>query len=62
LGNNLLQNKNYYFYPIKIENVQDTAAFEDTLKNQTTYVIDEVFVQDRLLWKIAQGKDGSPLN
>ncbi len=47
---------------VKIENVQDTAAFEDTLKNQTTYVIDEVFVQDRLLWKIAQWKDGSPLN
>jgi len=26
------------------------------------YTIDEIFVQDRLSWKIAQGKDGSPLN
>ena len=47
---------------LKIEWIQDAAAFEDTLKNQTTYTIDEIFVQDRLLWKIAQGKDGSPLN
>lgn len=30
--------------------------------NQTLYTIDEIFVQDRLSWKIAQGKDGSPLN
>jgi hypothetical protein len=39
---------------IEIKDVQDTAAFEDALKNQTTYVIDEIFVQDRLLWKIAK--------
>lgn len=29
---------------------------------QMLYTIDEIFVQDRLSWKIAQGKDGSPLN
>ena len=29
---------------------------------QILYTIDEIFVQDRLSWKIAQGKDGSPLN
>lgn len=30
--------------------------------SQILYTIDEIFVQDRLSWKIAQGKDGSPLN
>lgn len=29
---------------------------------QMLYTIDEIFVQDRLSWKIAQWKDGSPLN
>lgn len=33
-----------------------------TTKTLTKYTIDEIFVQDRLSWKIAQGNDGSPLN
>ena len=39
---------------LNLKDVQDTAAFEDALKNQTNYTIDEIFVQDRLLWKIAK--------
>ena len=47
---------------VEIDNVADTAVFENTLKNQTIYTIDEIFVQDRLLWKIALWNDGAPLN
>ena len=47
---------------IEIKNIPDTTKFEDSLKNQTIYTIDEIFVQDRLSWKLAQGNDGSPLN
>jgi hypothetical protein len=55
------EGENVYSF-LEINDIEDSAAFEDTLKNQTIYTIDEVFVQDRLLWKIAQGNDGSPLN
>ena len=55
------EGENVYSF-VEIKDIQDTAAFEEALKNQTIYTIDEIFVQDRLLWKIAQGNDGSPLN
>ena len=55
------EGENVYSF-VEINGIEDSAAFEDALKNQTIYTIDEVFVQDRMLWKIAQGNDGSPLN
>lgn len=39
-----------------------TWTGETSTGTQTLYAIDEIFVQDRLSWKIAQGRDGSPLN
>ncbi len=47
---------------IEVAGISNPEAFENSLKNQTLYVIDEIFVQDRLTWKLAQGNDGSPLN
>ena len=47
---------------VEVKDIPDTAAFEEALKTQTIYSIDEIFVQDRLSWKLAQGNDGSPLN
>jgi len=42
--------------------VKDANALEDSLKSQTIYSIDEIFVQDRASWILAEGKDWSPLN
>lgn len=50
------------FMYIIINDIADTEDFENSLKNQIVYTIDEIFVQDRLNWKLAQGNDGSPLN
>jgi len=47
---------------LEINGIADQAAFEDSLKNQVVYTIDEIFVQDRLWWKLAQWNDWSPLN
>jgi len=47
---------------LEINGITDQAAFEDSLKNQVVYTIDEIFVQDRLWWKLAQWNDWSPLN
>lgn len=47
---------------IEIKNLENPTAFVEQLKNQTLYVIDEIFVQDRVTRKLAQGNDGSPLN
>ena len=47
---------------LEINGITDQTAFEDSLKNQVVYTIDEIFVQDRLWWKLAQWNDWSPLN
>lgn len=47
---------------LEINGITDQATFEDSLKNQVVYTIDEIFVQDRLWWKLAQWNDWSPLN
>ena len=47
---------------LEINGIADQTAFEDSLKNQVVYTIDEIFVQDRLWWKLAQWNDWSPLN
>lgn len=44
----------------EISAITDTGS--NSSGNQTLYTIDEIFIQDRLSRKIAQGNDGTPLN
>jgi len=64
-GENLTQGVDGFLtFRVSARNEVPVVAWtgENSTGTQMLYTIDEIFVQDRLSWKIAQGKDGSPLN
>lgn len=64
-GENLTQGVDGFLtFRVSARNEVPVVAWtgEANTGTQMLYTIDEIFVQDRLSWKIAQGKDGSPLN
>ena len=64
-GENLTQGVDGFLtFRVSARNKVPVVAWtgENSTGTQMLYTIDEIFVQDRLSWKIAQGKDGSPLN
>ena len=64
-GENLTQGVDGFLtFRVSAKNEVPVVAWtgEVNTGTQMLYTIDEIFVQDRLSWKIAQWKDGSPLN
>lgn len=64
-GENLTQGVDGFLtFRVSARNEVPVVAWtgEANTGTQMLYTIDEIFVQDRLSWKIAQWKDGSPLN
>lgn len=50
------------FQLASLDGIQNIFAFENDLRNQTYLDLEEIFVQNKVDWKLAQGKDGSVLN
>lgn len=50
------------FQIASLDGIQNILAFENDLRNQTYFDLEEIFVQNKVDWKLAQGKDGSVLN